>query len=272
MKPPRRSPASSRYCSSPSSKRNEPVRPGATQGQPLRFDLVLLAEIEVFHSRPVAPTRRVSLGHLYLPVDPLPGFGGLLLGAVVAYFLPSFDEELHPDLTRLVNQVERGERVVQPRLRHRFQVDHVGLGSTVHRLVGDGENISFELSDTYSPMQQVLGAIYATERLEPKARRAVAGLLHRAMRWDGAVGPSFIAYLAGVSGAQSSQFAAFADPVAWALDTLGFPVGTVKPTKREVTAHYRTRLIEVHPDHGGEAATASKLIADLAEARRILSA
>jgi hypothetical protein len=233
---------------------------------------VLLAEIEVWHSRPVAPTRRVSLGHMFLPIDPLPGFGGLLLGAVVAYFLPSFDEDFLPDLTRLVNQVDRGDRIVQPRLRHRFQVDHVGLGSTVHRLMGDGDNISFELSDTQSPMQQVLGAIYAAERFDATPRHAIAALLHRAMRWDGDVGPSFITYLAGVSGAQASKFAAFADPIAWALDILGFAPGAVKPTKKEVTAHYRKSLIEVHPDHGGEAADASGAIAEITEARRILSA
>jgi hypothetical protein len=208
---------------------------------------------------------------MFLPIDPLPGFGGLLLGAVVAYFLPSFEDDYLPDLSRLVNQVERGERIVQPRLRHRFQVDHVGLGSTVHRLIGEGDNISFELSDTQSPMQQVLGAIYATERFEATPRRAIAGLLHRAMRWDGPVGPSFITYLAGVSGSQASQFAAFADPIAWALDILGFAPGTVKPSKKDVTAHYRNRLIEVHPDHGGQAADASKLIAELGEARRILT-
>jgi hypothetical protein len=232
---------------------------------------VLLAELEVWHSRPVAPTRRVSLGHMFLPIDPLPGFGGLLLGAVVAYFLPSFDDDFLPDLSRLVSQVERGDHIVQPRLRHRFQVDHVGLGSTVHRLIGDGDNISFELSDTQSPMQQVLGAIYATERFEATPRRAIAGLLHRAMRWDGPVGPSFITYLAGVTGSQVSQFAAFADPIAWSLDILGFAPGTLKPSKKEVTAHYRNRLIEVHPDHGGQADDASKLIAELGEARRILT-
>ena len=44
---------------------------------------MLLAELEVWHSRPVTPTRRVSLGHLVLPVDPTPGFGGLLLAVPV---------------------------------------------------------------------------------------------------------------------------------------------------------------------------------------------
>jgi hypothetical protein len=49
--------------------------------------VMLLAEIEVWHTRPAVPTRRVALGHLVLPVDPAPGFGGLLLGAVVAAHL-----------------------------------------------------------------------------------------------------------------------------------------------------------------------------------------
>ena len=31
---------------------------------------MLLAELEIYHSRPVQPTRRVALGSLVLPVDP----------------------------------------------------------------------------------------------------------------------------------------------------------------------------------------------------------
>ena len=45
---------------------------------------MLLAEFEIFHSRPIAPTRRLALGRLMLPVEPAPGFGGILLGAVLA--------------------------------------------------------------------------------------------------------------------------------------------------------------------------------------------
>ncbi len=45
---------------------------------------MLLAELEIFHSRSAQPTRRVALGHLVLPVEPAPGLGGILLGAVVA--------------------------------------------------------------------------------------------------------------------------------------------------------------------------------------------
>ena len=137
---------------------------------------MLLAELEVWHSRPNTPTRRVALGHLVLPADPAPGFGGLLLGAVVATHIHRVDEELVPDIYRLVNEVERGQRIVQPRLRHRFQVDRHGLARSTHRLSGEGEEISFHFDHHGSALQQILGAIYAVERLADPARHAVAGV------------------------------------------------------------------------------------------------
>lgn len=231
---------------------------------------MLLAELEVWHSRPVTPTRRLSLGNVLLPVEPAPGFGGLLLGAVVAGHLPEVDEELLPDLTRFMRQVEDGQRIVQPRLRHRYQVDRVGLACSRHRLVGEGEQISIELQNNGTALQQVLGAMYAAERFAPATRRAVSAVIGRAMRWNGPVGPSFIAYLAGVGGPRSGSLMALADPVSWALDVLGFPPGTVTPGRRDVMARFRDGLRVVHPDHGGAQSTASRAIADLGEARRIL--
>ena len=62
-----------------------------------------LAVLEIYHSRPIAPTRRVALGRRSLPIEPPPGPGGLLLAGIVARFLPDvdpvasnvqFDEEL----------------------------------------------------------------------------------------------------------------------------------------------------------------------------------
>src|SRR3954470_23167814 len=158
---------------------------------------MLLAELEVWHSRPVTPTRRVSLGNLILPVEPAPGFGGLLLGAVVAAHLDDVDEDLHADVRRLLAQVDHGERVVQPRLRHRFQVDRHGLGVSRHRMEGEGENVRFTFDRKGSSLAQVLGAIYAIERLEPTARHGLTPVIHKAMRWSGPIGPSFIAHLAG---------------------------------------------------------------------------
>ncbi len=228
---------------------------------------MLLAELEVWHTRPLAPTRRIALGNLVLPVDPAPGFGGLLLGAVVAGHLADVPDELVPDVHRLVDQIERGQRVVQPRLRHRFQVDRHGLALSTHRLVGVGDELKFDFRTTGTGIAQVLGAIYAVERLEESSRRIVVPLLHKAMRWKGRVGPELIAHLAGTA---SSALSTLADPRAWAMERLGFPVGSPTPTKKQVTAQFRTKMRAVHPDHGGDHTTASTAVFELAEARRIL--
>lgn len=230
---------------------------------------MLLAELEVWHSRPVTPTRRVSLGHLVLPVDPSPGFGGLLLGAVIAKHLPEIDPDQLPDVHRLLDQVSRGERVVQPRLLYRYQVDRHGLAVSVHRLVGEGDNVRFSLQTQGAPLAQVLGAIYAVERLGFDARQTLNPSLHKAMRWRGSIGPSFVANLAGSAG---TALATMADPKAWAMELLGFPMGTVKITNKDVMAQYRSRLREVHPDHGGDEDSAGREIERLGEARRILLA
>ena len=146
---------------------------------------MLLAELEVFHSRPIAPTRRVSIGVSVLPTSPAPGFGGLLLGGIVAGFVPDVDPDLLDDLTRLTHQVEAGQRIPQPRLRHRLQDDRVGLSRFRHQLVGNGEELVFELDDDQSPEPNVLAAVYAAGRFGargpsrglqcPAAGPAVAG-------------------------------------------------------------------------------------------------
>lgn len=229
---------------------------------------MLLAELEIWHSRPITPTRRVALGHLVLPADPTPGFGGVLLGAVIARHLFEVDDDLHPDIQRLILEVQRGDRVVQPRLRHRFQVDRHGLSRSVHRLMGEDDAAEFVFGTNGNPLQQVLGAVYALERLEPATRRALGPVLVRSMSWRGPIGASFISYLVGNA---TNSVSALADPRAWALEVLGFPAGTIKPSKREITQRFRDKLRLVHPDHGGAQDRASREISDLAEARRVLT-
>lgn len=232
----------------------------------------LLAELEVWHSRPITPTRRVSLGHVVLPVAPPPGFGGILLGGVVAAHVGEVDPELLGDIHRLISEVDRGARVVQPRLRHRFQVDRHGLARSTHRLYGKGDAIEFELENNGTATQQILGAVYAAERLHPTSRHAVAVALHKAMRWTGPIGPSFIAHLTGFSSALSASSMSIADPVGWAMALLGFEVDAKRPTSREVKSRFRERLREAHPDHGADGEHAAKRISELTEARRILGA
>ena len=230
---------------------------------------MLLAELEIFHTRPAVPTRRVALGHMVLPVEPPPGFGGVLLGAVVAQHIVGVHVDLLPDVRRLIDEVERGERIVQPRLRHRYQADRHGLSHSRHRLVGESDDIEFDFAATGSDLAQVLGAIYATERLDAASRQLVAPVLRKAMRWRGPIGPALIAYLGG---SQAHELASLADPLAWALTVLGFPPGSERPTNKEITRSYRIRMRAVHPDHGGDGLAASTAIRELNEARRILSA
>jgi hypothetical protein len=135
-------------------------------------------------------------------------------------------------------------------------------------MVGAGDDIEFEFGTNGSDLAQVLGAVYAVERLEVTSRRIVAPVLLKAMRWRGPIGAALIAHLAG---AQSTTLSALADPRAWALDLLGFGSDAAEPSKREVTKRYRVRMRDVHPDHGGAAVDASKAILDLNEARRILT-
>ena len=230
--------------------------------------MTVLAELVIWHSRPFSPTRRVALGDSELPTDPPPGFGGILLGAVVAAHIEDLDPDLLPDLHRLVGEVERGQRIVQPRLRHRFQTDRIGLSSSRHRLLGVGEGIELDFDTKGSPAQQVLGAVYAAAMVPRAARHSVAAGLHKAMRWHGPIGPAFVSYLSGVGSARAWSARAFADPVAWALDVLGLAVPS--PDRQQVIASFRARLREVHPDHGGSADDAGQRILDLTEARRIL--
>lgn len=228
---------------------------------------MLLAELEIWHTRPLTPTRRVSLGHMVLPADPAPGFGGLLLGAVVARHIGEIDDDLLPDTHRLLDQVQRGERIVQPRLRHRFQVDRHGMARSLHRLVGSDNDFAFEFDTQGNPVQQVLGAIYALERLEFGIRRSLGPVLAKSLNWRGPLGSAFISHLVGST---STSLRSIGDPRAWALEILGFPPGTTRPSAGDVKRRYRAMIRQVHPDFGGDEVKARTTIGDLGEARRIL--
>ena len=227
----------------------------------------VLAELEIWHSRPITPTRRLSLGNLVLPIDPLPGFGGLLLGAVMSAHIVDVDDELVPDVHRLITEIKEDVKVVQPRLRHRYQIDRHGLSRSVHRLSGHEDELQFQFESSGTPLQQVLGSVYALERLALETREILAILLHKSMKWRGPIGPSFISFIAGSA---ATSLSALADPRAWALDLLGFPPGTIKPSKKEIQTRYRETLRQVHPDHGGTHETAAHSISELGEARRVL--
>jgi hypothetical protein len=229
---------------------------------------VILAELEVFHSRSYSPTRRLALGRQVLPVDPAPGFGPLLLGGIVAVGADELDDDDHDVLLRLMRQLEQGQRVIQPRLRNRFQTDHQGLARTVGRLLGGGEQLEYDFDGNGSPLQMTLAAVYAAGQLPMAVRPRAIEVLRKGLRWRGEIGPRLITHLSGRSGVPGWTTTGL-DPTDWALALLGIGDGH-RPTKKEIQRQYRAMLRTAHPDHGGDIDDAAERIADLTEARRIL--
>lgn len=239
---------------------------------------MLLAELEIFHSRPIAPTRRISVGRAWLPgaADGHgPGFGGLLLGAVCARFGPGLTHDLLGEVMGLVHELEQGRPVAQPRLRHRLQRDRIGLTRSRQRLYGpDGNGVGDELTCEFdgsraTPSQLVLGAAYAAGLAGPSVRGDALRAVRRGLAWRGDTGPALFAYLA--AGRTSPAPArAVADPVGWALDVLGLDREIEMPAQAAVRRGFRDALRAAHPDLGAAETEAADRIAELSEARRIL--
>lgn len=231
---------------------------------------MLLAEVETFLSRPIAPTRRVALGRLELPCDPAPGFGGLLLGAITARFAPDIDPDFHDELLHLMSELEAGRRIAQPRLRHRLQKDPIGLQKCTHRLTGEGERLQFHFDDDKgTAAQHVLCAVYAAATVPWEFIPAVMSTVRKGFLWGGGSETALIGHLSGRHGAIS--LASVGDPVSWALSTLDLRgPGAAVPTRKDIQRAYRSQLRAAHPDHGADEDGAAGRIAELSEARRIL--
>ena len=230
---------------------------------------MLLAELEIRHSRAIAPTRRVALGELFLPTDP-PGYAGLLLAGILGGWARELPDEERDGVDRLLWDLEYRGQVAQPRLRHRFQTDVVGLDRSRHRLTGDdGRALSLELDRHGAALPQVLGSIYAASKLESAARPAVFRLLRRATRWEGDADGRLLQYLSNDEALLVAQ-PALGDEK-WALQVLGFSTRS-EPPRSDILRRFRTLVRDAHPDHGAEAEGAGDRITELSEAKRILLA
>ena len=238
---------------------------------------MLLAELEIFHSRPIAPTRRLAIGRAWLPGSSDgtgPGFGSLLLGGVCARFGPGLSHDLLGEVVELVHDLEQGRPAAQPRLRHRLQLDRVGLTRSRQRLYGGRSGSEDELYCEFdgsraTPSQLVLGAAYAAGLAAPTVRGEALRAVRRGLAWRGEVGLALFSYLA--SGQSSPRPArAVADPVGWALEILGLDREVEMPAEAAVRRGFREALRAAHPDLGAAEAEAADRIAELSEARRIL--
>ncbi len=218
----------------------------------------------------MAPTRRVALGQLWLPTDPAPGYGGVLLGGIVAGHLGELDAEMRIEFLALVDEVAEGQPVQQPRLRHRFQTDIVGLDRTLHKLTGTAEQASaFEVGGQGRSVPQLLGAVYAAGRVHEATRPAVFTAIRKAAQWEGGLGQELIDHLSDLSSLPPVSWRRFATDERWARQVLGFGPES-EPDREEVVRRFRSLLRESHPDHGAESQGAGQRILELTEARRIL--
>ena len=230
------------------------------------------AQLEVRHSRPFAPTRRVALGELYLPTNgAAPGAGPLLLAGVVAAGVSALegDDELLDKVEALLGDLEAGRRVVQPRVSYRFQTDVHGLDRSRHRLVGDASYLAFDIDGHGAPLPQVLAAMYAASKLSSAVRPDAFRLLRRATRWTGGIDHHLLDFLLGDEAVGFRRRASERLDERWALHVLGF--GThEEPGRSDIQRRFRDLVRDAHPDHGAEHSGAGERIVELTEARRIL--
>lgn len=242
----------------------------------------VLAELEVFHSRPIAPTRRVAIGRINLPTAEPPGFGGLLLGGVVARYSAVLDDEMLADLHDLTIDVERGKRIPQPRLRHRLQADRVGLLRSRHTLVRTDDGLKFRFDDHHdAAAQNVLAAVYAARHVPYEKRLLIMPVLRRAIGWPGELddAPRLISHLTNNNPAFALSMTSHNDPLSWALHVLEIDRKEADD-RAGIQRQFRKLLRTAHPDTArgvdDEGNTpeevAAQRIAELSEARRILLA
>ena len=204
-----------------------------------------------------------------LPVDPAPGYGGLLLAGIVASYMCNLDDELAEDLAGLIHEVGAGRRVPQPVLRHRLQVDRIGLSSSVHRLRAQDNTLMIDLAEDAPPLPQILAAVYRVGQMDGATRRSVMTLVRSATAWTSGPSPDIVGWLTGADQGRIPLMATL-DPTAWALDVFGLDV--TSNNKRAIQRRFRSLLREAHPDHGGDITLAAAEIERLNAARQILLA
>lgn len=178
----------------------------------------------------------------------------------------------------VMDRLSRGVKVVQPRVRHRFQTDRVGLTVSRQQLVAVNGSLEFRFDDDNArPVQLALGALYAAGSLPAESRRTVFDTFEAALVWSRPVDGAFISYMMGGNSAglddELVRLRAWHDPVSWALEILEIDhSGEDLPSKRHIQRRFRSLLRDAHPDHGAHDADAAARIAELSEARRILLA
>ena len=250
---------------------------------------MLLAELNIRHTRRHMPTRRVAVDHGYLPTSGA-AFGGVLIGAVVAECVPGMDEDQIDALARLVDVARKGTLTV-PRiaLRYRLQRDTHGLDLSRHRIIsaeverGSTRPI-LELDLHGRPAPQVIGALMAGSQLPPSGRSVVFRFVDAALarpgvlpegldvrrRYQGLPGvrPPGPGTTTTISGGPD-EWSGVPSERRWAMEVLGLRAD-VELERTDVQARFRRLVRLAHPDHGAAGQGAAERLSELAEARTVL--
>lgn len=248
---------------------------------------MLLAELNVRHTRRHMPTRRVALETAYLPTSG-PAHGPALLASVVAAHFAGVDDEHRELLARLLHEARAGLAIPRIALRHRLQHDVHGLDRSRHRVIGEDGQLVIEIDVHGAAIPQVLGAILGAASLPASGRGIALGTIRQVVegRWHGLAadvvvrpvwdrGWSVPPPLADVgswdrtSHPQEVPWRGVSTERRWAMEVLGLRAGT-DVERDDVSRRFRRLLRDAHPDHGGAAAQAANRIAELTEARSIL--
>jgi hypothetical protein len=250
---------------------------------------VLLAELNIRHSRRHMPTRRVALGDTYLPTSGA-AFGAVLLASVVAEHLEDLDEDQREVLPRLVADARNGLSVPRIALRYRLQTDAHGLDRSRHRIVSEsfGANASpaslvLELDAHGAGPPQLIGAVMAAAALPSTGRlvalRAVEAAIARPLLPEGLVVRRLAEGVPGLqpfapragTGDGDSEAAWPGVPAErrWAMEVLGLRAG-MSVERADVQARFRRLVRLAHPDHGAARDGAAERLAELSEARELL--
>ncbi len=252
---------------------------------------MLLAELNIRHSRRHMPTRRVALGDTYLPTSG-PAFGAVLLASVVAAHLDELDEDQLELLPRLVDDARQGFSVPRIALRYRLQTDTHGLDRSRHRIVSESiasnatpASLVLELDEHGAGPPQLVGAVMAAAALPSTGRRvafravdaAIArpvlpeGLVVRRLH-EGIPGLQPFAPRTGPGDVDlESIWRGVPSERRWAMEVLGLRAG-MDVERNDVQARFRRLVRLAHPDHGASAGGAAERLAELREARELLLA
>ncbi|MGH9000115.1 MAG: hypothetical protein ACRDY7_12090, partial [Acidimicrobiia bacterium] len=248
---------------------------------------MLLAELNIRHTRRHMPTRRVAIGDRVLPTGH-PGYGAMLLACITAAHVAGLDEEQAGALPALLRDARSGLSIPRRALRFRLQTDSEGLALSRHRLLGEDGQLVVEI-DVHGqyPVPQLLGAVMAASAMAAYPRAMALRAITEAAEHPGRIPPRIEvrqiaeararppgATVPGSVGAMpwtahGDDWEGIPTERRWAMEVLGFGPGA-SLGRDEVLRRFRRLVRMAHPDHGGASTGAAERIDELGEARRVL--